>query len=105
MSTRGFAAVVRHPANTPPIPRKLDYIESGRRRAKANATARKRCGEPVRHLNELAALSNAARSVYVAPWWGLMPAAFLMSMQARIVHRLISEGRVFRYNPMTTEAP
>lgn len=72
-------------------------IKRGRAR---NLTAICNCGPKVLTLSRLAELSQQKKSVYCLGCFGLKPAAVIMSLQARIVHQLLTDGRVHEYQPI-----
>lgn len=80
--------------------RSLDEMEMiGERAIRRDTTARKRLGRKVRSVSELVQIAELRRSVYVEGCLGLKPAAFVGSMQAIYVNRLIKSGRVYHYHP------
>jgi hypothetical protein len=50
-------------------------------------------GEPITDPYELLNLANEKKSIYTTIW-GIKPAAFLLSMQFRIVMELISDRKI-----------
>lgn len=93
-----YLAVI--PSPTTAVRKKMDLCTVIDRRAKANATARRRLGARVRTLDQLHRLACEKRSVF-SPYWGLLPATAVLNMQARGVYQAISSKRLFVYKPRT----